>query len=97
MGGGVNLEEQVGNETDKEIRRESEWEWWADQQLNQGQDEWDKDIESECEWMLLGKTIMLQFLVRAMNLLLTHNTPETNHDSGNTGEKRRVVGGLVTA
>ena len=40
---------------------------------------------------------MLQFLLRAMDLLLAHNTPETHCDSGNTGEKRRVVGGLVTA
>lgn len=40
---------------------------------------------------------MLQFLVRAMNLLLAHDTPQTHRDPGNTGEKRRVVGGLVTA
>ena len=47
--------------------------------------------------MLLGKTIMLQFLLGAMNLLLAHNTPETHCDSGNTGEERRVIGSLVTA
>lgn len=46
----------------------------------------------------LSKTIMLNlFMHRAMHLLLTQNTPKTNHDSSHAGEERRVVRSSVAA
>lgn len=40
---------------------------------------------------------MLNSFVMSVDLLLTHDTPKTNHDSGKTREKRGVVRGLVAA